>query len=419
MNGCDSVKRELIPAYISGTLVNIPLFMVVVFLPPYMRKLGASNFQVGVLSTIYFLVSMPASLFWGSLSDLLENRKILPLGSIISFSFILLVLSWSVTPTQVIILRAFIGLTLPAFTAPLLALISEHSTTERRGGDISWYNAFLSLGRMIGLLITGYLALFFPFSSLFRGFGIVLLGTLLPLLFLPRSLFSVHIPQLATIVDEMKSRIFPEKEGKSVLWENGLIFLYSSITLRVICIVGFASFLPLYLTEELGYNLQFLGTFSAIGSGIMVFSMLVAGYSADVLGRKRIVLTGLLLSFLTPIFYILGKLLLLFLWLGRIFHSFGYSFLMSGSSAFVGDLARKKEQGALMGWIRLSFSFGGVIGPMIMGTILGPLGYTKAALIMSFFALCGLTLTFFKVEETIEVKDQGKFSLMKVFSETE
>lgn len=404
----------MLPAYLAGALMNIPLFIAVIFLPTYIRNLGATNFQVGLLSTVYFLVTILSSLFWGAMSDLLENRKLFSLGSIFCFSLIFFLIAKSTSPTQVILLRACIGLIFPAFSTPLLAFISEHSTTEKRGGDISWYNAFRAIGRTVGLLLTGYLTLFFLLSSIFQFFAFFLLVTVLPIMLLPEKLFQLRIPHLDQILHEMKSRILPTKKGSSLLRENGLIYLYASITLRVICIVGFASFLPLYLTEELGYSLQFLGWFSAVGSGIMIFSMLIAGHSADVVGRKRIILIGLFLSSITPLFYHLGRFLPLLLWLGRITHSFGYSFLMSGSSAFVGDIARKREQGALMGWIRMAFSIGGVIGPLLVGSLLGGIiTYAGAAFLMSLFAFSGLILTLVKVKETTHPQDRKTFPKLR------
>lgn len=400
------MKKKLIPAYLSGTLMNIPLFMVVVFLPTYMRQLGATNLQIGLLSTIYFLISIVSSPFWGSLSDLTKNRKIFSVGSILSFSVILFFISKSTSPNEIIILRALIGIVFPAFSTPLLALISEHSSTTRRGGDISWYNASRALGRMVGLIIAGYLTVFFLLSSLFRQFALFVLLSILPVFFLPDKFLEISFPKPHLLLKEMKSRIFPVKEGESLLRKNGLIFLYVSITLRVICIVGFASFLPLYITEELGYSLQFLGVFSAVGSGIMIFGMLLAGHSADILGRKRIILMGLFLSSLTPIFYHFGQSFSWLLWSGRVAHSFGYSFLISGSTAFVGDIARKREQGALMGWIRMAFSIGGVIGPLIMGLVLEPLNYAGSAFLMSSFAFLGMVIALVKVKETTNIEER-------------
>lgn len=406
------MKKKLLPAYVSGALVNLPFFVVITYLPNFMRQLGASNFQIGLLTTFYFLVSTFSSPFWGALSDLIKNRKLLAFGSVFSFAFLLFALSKAFTPLQVILIRGGIGLVFPAFTGPVLALISEHSTTQQRGGDISWYNAFLSLGRMIGLLIGSYLTHTFSLSYIFFLFSFFLLSTIVPVLFFPEKTFNIRLPDAHRFLSEVKGRLFPVKEtGDSLLMEKGLIFLYVSLILRVICIVGFSSFLPLYLVEELGYSLAFIGVFNSVGAAIMIFSMLVAGHAADIVGRKYIILLGLLLSALTPLSYHFGKYFTFILWFGRCAHSFGYSLLISGMSAFVGDIARDREQGALMGWIRMSFSIGGIVGPTIMGSLLSSIGYSMAAYLMATFAFTGFFLTLIAVGETMSEENRHSLEI--------
>ncbi len=380
--------------------------MIFVYLPVYIRDLGATDFQVGLLSTVYFLVLIVSSPFWGAMSDLLENRKLLPTASTLSFTLIFLWISICENPTQVIIGRAVLALVSPALTAPLLALISEQSSVTKRGGDISWFNAFRSFGGVLGLVIIGYLSYFLSLSLLFKLFAIYFVGLLLPLIVLPGNMFEIRVPEARKILKDMKSRVFPVKEGHSVLKEKGLMYLYLSLILRVICIVGFTSFLSIFLTEEIEFSLQTLGIFSAVGSGLTFLSMLTAGHLADVLGRRQITLFGFLLSAFTPITYSLGSEILILLWVGRVTHSIGYGFVISGISAFVGDIARKREQGSLMGWINMSFGIGGSIGPLLMGALLGSFGYVGMALFMSSFAIVGLLLTLLKVGETTRIEDR-------------
>lgn len=128
----DMVKKEVIPAYITGAIMNLPLFMNFVYLPTYVRALGATDFQIGLLSTFYFLILIFSSPFWGALSDLIENRKLFSLGSIGSLFLIFLLISKSEDPTELILLRGGIALVFPAFSTPLLAFISEHSSISRR-----------------------------------------------------------------------------------------------------------------------------------------------------------------------------------------------------------------------------------------------------------------------------------------------
>lgn len=400
------MRKQFISAYIAGAILYLPFSMIFNYLPALARQLGATDLQIGLLSTVYFLVTIFSSPFWGAISDLVENRKLFIMGSALSFAMLLYLLSQAMSPFQVILLRGGIGVVFPAFSVPIIALLSERSTSHSRGSDISWFNAFRGGGSMLGLVIIGYLTVFHSLAWIFKLLGFFALLTVPPILLLPGQISTLTIPSLNTIVHEIKSRVFPESEvGASLLRKNGLIFLYASVILRAICIVGFNAFLPVFITEKLGLSLQFLGTFSAVGSGVMIISMLVSGYAADVFGRKLITLIGLFLSFLTPICYFLSTSVFLFIWVGRAFNTFSYSFVYNGTSAFVGDIARKREQGALMGWITLSFGIGGVVGPSLAGTILGTYSYLEAALFTGFIGLLAFFLTFLKVEKPIKAEN--------------
>ncbi|MGD8545730.1 MAG: MFS transporter [Candidatus Bathyarchaeota archaeon] len=143
-----------------------------------------------------------------------------------------------------------------------------------------------------------------------------------------------------------------------------------------------------------------MGVFEGFGNGLMIIGMFIAGWAANRFGRKIVMISGFLLSGLTPIFYsISGSLLTLSL--GRTFHSFGYCLVISGIAAFVGDAAGEGQQGSFMGLITVFFAIGGMIGPLIMGVFLERLGYFGMGILMSLFAFSALTIATYKVEETL------------------
>lgn len=395
------LRRSSITVYLSGLLFSLPIFVLFVYTPTFAQKLGADNFQVGLLSTVYFLTSMLGSYLWGGLSDVMGNRKLLPVFGSICFTACLLFLSNAVSAVQVIILRGLIGLTIPAYISPVLALMSEQVRGEKRGKRLGWFNSIRSLGSTMGLFLTGYMVTFLSLSSVFQLFALLAVLSIGPLLLLPGHLTQFSMPDFNRILTDIRHSTFPPQEGgKHIFQQKGLIYIYVALALRVICIVGFASFLPIYIVQELDYSQEFLGVFSGYGNGLMIIGMFIAGWAADKAGRRIIVIIGFLLSALTPIFYSLSGNLVT-LGLGRTFHSLGYCLVISGISTFVGDVADEGSQGAFMGLITVFFSIGGVIGPLIMGTLLGHLGYFKMGIIMSLFAFSAMIITVLKVEETL------------------
>lgn len=395
------MKRSSITVYVSGLLFSLPVFVLFVYTPCFAEDLGATNFQVALLSTVHFLTSMLGSYLWGGLSDVIGNRKLLPALSSICFPLCLFFLSTAVSPAQVIILRGLIGFILPAYISPILALVSEQVKWEERGEKLGWFNSIRSLGSTIGLFLTGYITAYASLNSVFQLFAFLSILSIAPLLVIPGHITEFSTFEFSRILTDIKEKIFPSQEGgKKILQEKGLIYIYLSLALRVICIVGFASFLPIYIVKELNYSKEFLGVFSAYGNGLMIIGMFIAGWASDKFGRRIIVILGFLLSGLTPIFYSVSSNLLT-LSLGRTFHSLGYCLVISGISTFVGDVAGEERQGSFMGLITVFFSIGGIIGPLIMGTFLEYLGYFKMGIIMSLFAFSALIMVVSKVEEPL------------------
>jgi MFS family permease len=343
---------------------------------------------------------MIGSYLWGGLSDVMGNRKLLPVLSCIFLPVCLLLLSVAVSPVQTILLRGLIGLILPAYISPILALVSEEVGREERGEKLGWFNSIRSLGSTTGLFLTGFLVASVSLNSIFQLLALLAFLSIPPLLLGPGRVAQFSMPKFDRILKDIKERFFPSGKGRGGLQEKGLIYIYLALALRVICIVGFASFLPIYIVRELGYSQGFLGIFEGVGNGLMIIGMFIAGWAADKLGRRIIVIIGFLLSGLTPIFYsISGNLLTL--GLGRTFHSLGYCLVISGIAAFVGDVAGEGRQGSLMGMITVFFAMGGMVGPLIMGTFLGYLGYFRMGMVMSLFAFSAMMIVVYKVEETL------------------
>ncbi len=395
-----TLTRRSFAIYLSGLLFSFPIFVLFVYTPGYAESLGATNFEVALLSTVHFLTSMVGSYLWGGLSDVMENRKLLPALSCLFLPVCMLLLSVTVSAVQVILLRGLIGLILPAYISPILALVSEEVRREKRGERLGWFNSIRSLGSTTGLFLVSFLVVFMPLNSIFQLLAFLGVFSVLPLLLGPGCLTEFSLPKFNRILTDIKERLFPSTEGRWVLKEKGLIYIYLALALRVICIVGFSSFLPIYIVRELGYSQEFLGVFEGFGNGLMIIGMFIAGWAADKLGRRMIVIIGFLLSGLTPIFYSVSSNLLT-LGLGRIFHSLGYCLVIGGISAFVGDLARKGQQGSLMGLITVFFAIGGIVGPLIMGTFLDALGYFRMGILMSLFAFSAIIIAVYKVEETL------------------
>jgi len=395
------MERDTAAIHLSALLISVSIFAIFSYTPYLAKRLGASNFQIGLVSTVYFAASTLGGVMWGVLSDTMNDRKLLPVLSGISLSAALLLLSSATSPTDVIVGRALVGLTLPAYVSPMLALISERSRSEKRGRKISWFNSTRSLGSMIGLIIAGYTVIYAPISLLFQCFSILTATSIVPVLLIPIHTASLRLPktdQIAKAITDRFSLLI--EESPAAFKKNGLLYLYIALILRLICIYGIASFLPVHIVENLGFSPDFLGFFYAFGVGLTILAMPAAGWCSDKLGRRPTVILAFALSSVAPIFYGFSNNILT-LGVGRVAHSISYSFILTGASAFVGDVADKKQHVTFMGLISVCFGIGGVIGPLTMGVLLDYFAYPIMGAIMFISCFSGLILVSWKVEESL------------------
>lgn len=68
---------------------------------------------------------------------------------------------------------------------------------------------------------------------------------------------------------------------------------------------------------------------------------------------------------------------------------------------FLSIVTSEENRGAFMGLIYVFYGIGGIMGPVIMGGLLGYLGYFPMGVIMALFSFFGLVLGVLKVEETL------------------
>ncbi|AWE54402.1 MFS transporter [Streptomyces nigra] len=127
---------------------------------------------------------------------------------------------------------------------------------------------------------------------------------------------------------------------------------------------------PLYglYREEIGFS-QFLITviFAVYAVGVIV-ALLLAGNFSDVLGRRPIIFTALVLSVLSALCFLFEDGLPL-LFVGRVFSGFAAGLLSGAATAAVTDLARPDER-ARAAFAATAANMGGLgCGPLLAGVL--------------------------------------------------
>lgn len=145
------------------------------------------------------------------------------------------------------------------------------------------------------------------------------------------------------------------------------------------------------------------GFLESIGEGDKKWAVLVpwtisamllrplSGKMADVVGRKFVILIGVLMSILSAFFYPLATYLLFFFFL-RFLHGFSAGFQPTGASALAADLIPEKIRGEAMGFFSISISLGFGIGQYLSSPLKHLLGMNGLFYAVALFGLLSLLL---------------------------
>ena len=278
-----------------------------------------------------------------------------------------------------------------------LALLSERGGATGRGKRISIFTTSQAIGLFSGSLLGGFLSSNVPFRGAFGVVTALSGGSVLGAILIPRRDRGAKIRRqsLGAVVTKMLPSFGAVIENRS-LRECGLLHLYGGVTLRKAGVVGIYGLIIVYLQERLGLTAFASGAMSGINPAAQAIFMPLWGRGADSLGRRPVFLAGCLLTLLLPtlillsdsVWVIMGSFLVLGL---------GFAGFITGITAYIGDIAPEGKQGELMGLVKVSQGFGGILGPLIAGVVSSPaiVGYDGMFVTMFGVILIGFMLILF------------------------
>src|SRR5512139_3409462 len=346
-------------AILSSTLSKTPV------LPLFAHALHASPAEIGwivVASTLPgILISYPA----GALSDHLGTRRVL-LASLVVFAtapFLYLLVH---TACQLMAVRFYHGFATAIFGTVANAAIAERYSADR-AARLSTYSSVTIVGRSVAPFLGGALISLASFGAVYLACaisGVLALGAGLLLRdHDPKPTAKLELPHfwssLATVLGDRS------------------IMLVSTVEAAQYLVFGaIEAFLALY-ASSLGIPAWQIGTILGVQLVSVVFAKPLMGRVSDRVGRRRVILPGLLVGaasvVLLPYFSSFVGLSALSLAFGL-----GFATVTSSTSALVADLTRDGRYGSSMGVLRTVMDVGQSIGPVLTGWMVGVAGYASA-----------------------------------------
>ena len=387
--------REYYLMIISGTVTMLSGGFVWPIFAPFVREQFTAPIQlVGLAVSGYFLLRMFSEFPIGVLSDrigpkmpLIGGRILAIIGAFICYQ------TKSIWP--LIFARVIWGMGDASFFCIGMSYVSRLFSSERRGRALGFFQAVELVGSFVGQTAGGFVAAAYgPRTN-----------------FLICSALGVVALLLVTFIKGIKEPSHPGESAPSLIPSKDEMLVVLNQTVITACAINLGcmvinngllgTVLPIYATEELFMPLDryaLLVSSSTVGS---VAGNLLGGFLSDKMGRKRMLSGGLV----TGLISIIGLTqftefypLIAVMFMKGIFWGIVYGVI----PAFIADAVPDYVRGKAIGTFRTFMDMGGLIGPIIMSSIVELSGVPQGYIYSFYFGvalIAGMILLVLKLKE--------------------
>ena len=364
--------------FISYNLVRMPVLAL------FAQSLGAGPETIGLVVSVSTLTGVFLKLPSGALSDIYGRRLLLRLG-VVAFGLPPFLYPFIHDVDALIALRFVHGLATAIFAPSALATVAD-LYRERRGAAMGAYTACTQAGALLGPVLGGWLVYAAGFSGTFMTAGVF--GCVGVMLF---ALLHLNPPPPRVKEKGLKPVLDDMWQGFRIVAHNTRVLITSATDgAKMIANGALMAFLPIYALS-IGLNAGEAGLLFGVQGVISFLSKPVMGRVSDRVGRKPLIMVGLLICAATFILIPHAQSFLLLLFLAAGF-GFGEAVVTSSTSAFVADVSELKTLGAAMGMQGTISDIGHASGPLLAGLLIAHLGYQSAFAIIAAIQLFAAAL---------------------------
>ncbi len=340
--------------------------LIIPLLPFYARQFAASDFQVGLLFSIYSACQLLAAPVLGLMSDRYGRRPVLILSQIGSVGgFLLLAFATHATwlgPAAGLMLvyvsRVIDGIS-GGNISTAQAYVSDVTTKENRAKGMGLLGAAFGLGFSIGPAIGGVLGHFHPSWPALAAAGFCTIAALLTYFRLPES--RNHKPSEAEVWLH-PSKFLP------ILRNGPLVQMLLIFFISMMAFVMMEAVFALFLNDTFGFEELKVGAFFALaGVVIVVVQGGLIGRLTKRFGEWSLVIIGPILVTVAMFGFVqVGwRPTVALLVVCTIFNAIGRSLQTPALSSLISRFSDPRQQGAVFGLFHMLGSLARVIGPLI------------------------------------------------------
>lgn len=386
--GIAAVVLTVVVANLGNNIVS-PL------MPALKDYFGSSAAQVALIASGFGLGRLVMDLPAGVLMDRVSASRLFTAGILLSGLAAALAAS-SATLEQLIIFRTAMGFGSAIMSTVALTLLARIAPPGQRGTVLGFYMSAMLFGQAIAPTIGGYLGTAFSWRAAF------IFCALTPFVSFPMNLFVTSKQsgmQTPGGREEERTNGRNGRPSGSISTPPSKIDWPALVTVFLGTFVNFfnrhgmrSSLLPLYAGMVLGLDPGAIGVILTTASVITIFVSIPIGSLGDRIGKKELLIPGLLTLVLGNVCLLTGDGTTTVFVITTVLISLG---VVSNSmlSALVADLVPEKHVGRGMGMYRFMSDFGVVLGPIILGVVVDQAGFPAALVIGAAVVVVGIACT--------------------------
>jgi DHA1 family tetracycline resistance protein-like MFS transporter len=334
-------------------------------LPSIVGQYGGTTLEVGLLFSTLYCANFFASPIWGLSSDRVGRRPILLLSLIgVSSGYLL----FSVGGALWVLFAAclVVGISDGSLGA-IYAYAADTTDLQNRTRTFSFISAAMSVGFIVGPLVSGQLFRLHPAAPIWVIVAALLLNAIWVFVAMPETNTMRHH---STSVGQRSWN--PILQLTQTLKLPQLRWLLASFFLMITTTVITWSHLPAVGREVLGWTPQQLAIpFAVYGIVDFIGQAVILPVLLPKLGEVRLAIVGSLLLAIT--FALFGTFLITgvgaILYLAIVINGIGQPFSESSLNGLMSKSVEPKIQGQIQGGIRAAFALGRIIGPLCAGSL--------------------------------------------------
>ncbi|UOD34906.1 MFS transporter [Deferribacteraceae bacterium V6Fe1] len=362
----------------SAVLTFSALYAPQPLLPILSKEFNLSASTSGLIITFTLIPLSFSPFLYGIILETVSARKII-LMALLLLGLSEIMLGFAVSFYQILGIRLFQGVLIPAILTSLMTYVSKLSNGENIQRVMSIYIASTIVGGFAGRAVSGLISYLFNWrvSFLFLGLCLILLVYFVKSLEKDVNL-SVTKPRFNDVFVVLKDKKF--------------MVVYISIFLSFFCFAGLLNYLPDHLSKlssksnELKTGLAYSGYLMGVIVSLLSVKIIgIFGYRKSLILGSTVYITALLLFQMDNLLWIYINM---FIFCGGMFmlHSVGSGFVNKNAD---------KNKGIVNGMYVSFYYFGGIIGSYLPGLIYEKYGWSSFLMLLSSMAGVILLLNLF------------------------